>query len=365
MTTFRRRRALPLLTVLTLALAACGGAGEQQPPPKPAVTVAVLESQPVALSRELPGRTSAWLVAEVSQQLAVRPMRGDILQWLGWSSLGVLSLALLLGAWLARRTTAPLSRLAALVDEATPSPLPAGFSAGFPDDEVGTLARGLERLIVRVDEFVTREREFTRDASHELRTPLAVIRSACERLAAHDGLDIESRRQLDHVRESALQLEQTVATLLALARERHATEAPSEVAVLPLLERVIVDQAPLLEGRAVEVRVNVTPDTKAYLPETVLHIVLSNLVGNAFAHTCTGEVVIDVDGPWLRIANPGDGIAVGAFEPFVKGDASAGFGLGLAIVRRLCERHDIALRFESDGGGTIARLGLGGLAHPP
>lgn len=307
----------------------------------------------------------AWLVAEVSQQLAVRPMRGGILRWLGWSSLLVLSLALLLGAWLARRTTAPLSRLAALVDEATPSLLPAGFSGDFPDDEVGTLARALERMIVRVDDFVAREREFTRDASHELRTPLAVIRSACERLATRDGLDIESRRQLDHVLQSARQLEQTVATLLALARERHAAETASEVSVLPLLERVIVDQAPLLEGRAVEVRLNVAADTKAYLPETVLHIVLSNLVGNAFAHTCTGEVVIDVDGPWLRIANPGSGIAEAGFRPFVKGDASAGFGLGLAIVRRLGERHDIGLRFDTDGEGTVARLGLGGLAHPP
>ncbi|MGY1459604.1 sensor histidine kinase [Luteimonas sp. A534] len=300
----------------------------------------------------------AWLVAEVSQQLAVRPMRSGILQWLAWSSLAVLALALLLGAWLARRMTAPLSRLAALVDEATPSRLPAGFSDAFPDDEVGTLARGLERLIARIDDFVAREREFSRDASHELRTPLAVIRSACERLAARDDLDVESRLQLDHVRQSAHQLEQTVATLLALAREEHSAEAASEVAVLPLLERVIVDQAPLLDGRAVEVRLDVAPGTRAHLPATVLHIVLSNLVGNAFAHTPAGEVAIDVDGDWLRIANPGGGIAAGAFQPFVKGEASAGFGLGLAIVRRLGERHGIALRFDTDGAGTVARLGL-------
>ena len=63
------RRALPLLAALTLALAACGGSGEEQAPPKPAVTVAVLQSQPVALSRELPGRTNAWLVAEVRPQV--------------------------------------------------------------------------------------------------------------------------------------------------------------------------------------------------------------------------------------------------------------------------------------------------------
>lgn len=303
--------------------------------------------------------TRAWLLAEVSEQLVVRPMRGGIAQWLGWSSLVVLALALLLGAWLARRMTAPLSRLAALVDQADPDRLPAGFAGSFPDDEVGTLARGLERLIARVDDFVAREREFTRDASHELRTPLAVIRSACERLAARDDLDASSRRQIDHVHQSAQQLERTVSTLLALAREQHGIEPDGEVALLPLLERVIVEQAPLLDGRAVDVALDVAAATSAPWPANVLHIVLSNLIGNAFAHSASGVVAIDVDGGWLRIANPGGTLGEDAFAPFAKGEASAGFGLGLAIVRRLCARHGIALRFDAAAGGTVARLALG------
>lgn len=300
----------------------------------------------------------AWLLAEVSQQLAVRPMRAGILQWLGWSSAAVLALALLVGAWLAQRMSAPLARLAAVVDQATPAHLPAGFAEAFPHDEVGILARGLERMIARVDAFVARERSFTRDASHELRTPLSVIRSACERLSTHRGLDDAARRQLDHVRQSAWQLEQTVVTLLALSREQHATETANELAVLPLVERAVVDQAPLLDGRAVSVRIDVPLDARAYWPATVAHIVLSNLVGNAFAHSPAGEVAIDVDGAWLRIANPGDGLPQQAFQPFRKGEGSAGFGLGLAIVQRLCGQHGIALRFEAAEGGTVARLGL-------
>ncbi len=303
--------------------------------------------------------TRAWLLAEVSEQLVVRPMRGGIAQWLGWSALAVVAIALLLGTWLARRMTAPLSRLATLVEQADPDRLPTGLAAGFPDDEVGTLARGLERLIARIDAFVAREREFTRDASHELRTPLAVIRSACERLAARGGLDDTSRSQIDHVRQSAQQLEQTVATLLALAREQHGTEPAGDIALLPLLERVIVEQAPLLDGRPVEVALEVAASTSARWPANVLHVVLSNLVGNAFAHTTAGVVAIDVDGRWLRIANPGSGLGGDAFTPFVKGEASAGFGLGLAIVTRLCARHGIALRFDGAAGATVARLALG------
>lgn len=301
----------------------------------------------------------AWLVAEVSQQLVVRPMRGGIAQWLGISGLGVVLAALLLGAWMARRMTRPLSRLAALVDRASPDQLPPAFARDFPDDEVGALAHGLERLIVRIEDFVAREREFTRDASHELRTPLAVIRSACERLALRGDLDQETRDQLAHVQQSALQLEHTVAMLLALAREPDSTEIDADVALLPLVERVVVEQAPLLQhADAVEIRVDVPASARARLPATVLHVVLSNLVGNAFAHTRQGPVVIDVADARLRITNPGDGVREADFQPFVKAEASAGFGLGLSIVRRLCERHGIVLRIQAEDGDTIASIGL-------
>ncbi|MGQ7482940.1 hypothetical protein ACTGYX_12000, partial [Streptococcus suis] len=88
--------------------------------------------------------TPGWLVAEVSQQLVVRPMRSQILALLAWSGLAVVMVAVLAGAWLARRTTRPLSRLAALVDEMAPDRLPVGFAGDFPVDEVGVLARGVE-----------------------------------------------------------------------------------------------------------------------------------------------------------------------------------------------------------------------------
>ena len=301
---------------------------------------------------------TAWLVAEVSTLLAVRPMRAQILHLLAWSGIAMVALALLLGGWLARRTTAPLSRLADAVGDAAPDRLPPGFAAGFPDDEVGLVARRLDELIARVRDFVEREREFTRDASHELRTPLTVIRTATERLATEADLSDSARRSLDHIAQSARQLEQTVVLLLSLAREQTSTETALSVPLLPLLERVIVEQSPLLENKPVEVQVDVAGDVFAVLPATVLGILLSNLVGNAFAHTREGRIVIDMEDRTLRIANPGTGVREEDFAPFARGADSHGVGLGLSIVRRLCERHGIALRIDGRSGRTVARLTL-------
>jgi signal transduction histidine kinase len=311
----------------------------------------------------------AWLVAEVSRQLVVRPMRDRVLQWLGWSALAVVGLAVALGAWLARRSTAPLSRLAALVDTMAPNRWPQRIAAGFPDDEVGVLARGLEAMTRRTQAFIDREQAFTRDASHELRTPLAVIRSAGERLLAEPALSAAGREHLLHLRQSAWQLEQTVATLLTLAREAPPVLPDAPIALLPVLEQVVIEQAAWLEGKPVEVEVGVPDEARIDLPQPVLHILLSNLIGNAFAHTDSGTVEIGLAGGRLRIANRGHPIPAELrgrlHEPFRKREGSAGLGLGLAIVQRLCERYRVDLRLDEEAGAMVVSLALAGAATGP
>jgi len=309
------------------------------------------------------GQGQVWLVAEVSQQLVVRPMREAMLRLLLGAGAMLLGLALLIAWLLARRTTAPLARLAALVGGMEPARLPQAIASGFPDDEVGVVARGLDQLIARTRDFIEREQSFTRDTSHELRTPLAVIRAAGERLRAEPGLSEAARRQLEHVRQSAWQLEQTVSTLLALAREQSAEAATTEpLALLPLVERVVLEQAPLLENKSLRVEVELPRSARMHLPQPVLHMLLANLIGNAFAHGDRGRVRIDLQDGRVCIRNSGPAIGPELqqrlFEPFAKGEASAGFGLGLAIVRRLCERHRIDLQISSSDGETMASFAV-------
>src|SRR5690606_28610131 len=69
MSVARSWRVLFLSAGASLALAACSGdAGEQAQMPPPEVVVVTLKSQPVPLTRDLPGRTVPYLVAEVRPQ---------------------------------------------------------------------------------------------------------------------------------------------------------------------------------------------------------------------------------------------------------------------------------------------------------
>ena len=58
-------RRIALLSVVLAVLGACAQAKQPAPPPHPEVTVVTVHKEPVPVTTELPGRTSAYLVAQV------------------------------------------------------------------------------------------------------------------------------------------------------------------------------------------------------------------------------------------------------------------------------------------------------------
>lgn len=310
----------------------------------------------------LPGTsTTAIAVAEVGGVLVVRPVRAGIIQVVAYASAGAILLAGLLGWLLARMATAPLTRLAGLVTAADPGHLPLGFSAGIRDDEVGVLARALDAALGRIHAFVEREQHFTADVGHELRTPLAIIRSSAELMAGRVPPALEP--QMERIRSASLQMEQTVDLLLSLAREPDACQGRDDVRPARLVERAVLDSAPLLAGKAVEVVVDVPANwtVRAHAPAATT--VIRNLIANACQHTRHGTVTIRREGDRLMVADTGPGFPAGlgsrVFDRHVKSGDSPGFGLGLSIVHRLCLAHGMELAVDTaPDRGTAVWIGF-------
>lgn len=301
-----------------------------------------------------------YLVAEVSRELVVRPRMPFIVGFLGVSMLVILALVLALGYWIARRATAPLTRLTGLVSAAAPNQLQRHFAEGLPDNEIGQLARALDAAMARIAGFIEREQHFTRDASHELRTPLAVIDGAAQ-LLAQQPLPAQAADQLYRIRIAASQMAHSVDMLLALAREELRGDAPAPVALLPLVESIVVQFAHLIDDKPVEVCVEVDAAAAVRLHPGALHILLGNLISNAFAHTQAGQVRICFSDQVLVVTDDGPGIApeleTRLYEAGAKGQASAGVGLGLSIAQRLAARVGVGLQISSTAeGGTRAVL---------
>lgn len=308
------------------------------------------------------GDTGDLLVAEVSRQLVVRPMRERLLGWLGLSGALAALLALALGAWLAWRISAPLTRLADRVAEGRPEQLPTDLAppSAVPDDEITRLARHLSELNRRTRDFIAREQAFTRDASHELRTPLTVLTMAWESLQAR--APAHQQPALATMQAALWQLQHTLELLLALARE---DDHPARMAqpLLPVVERVVLAHAPLLDRQGVELQIDVAPGLTRAWPPALTTLLLSNLLANALAHRSAPHLRIEADADRLSVINaslppPAALMQPGAAgcEAGIKGEDSPGQGLGLSIVRRLAERHGLRLALAHEDGITRVSL---------
>jgi signal transduction histidine kinase len=296
-----------------------------------------------------------WLAIELSQQIAVRPMR----QLLGgWYAAALLSLVLfaLSAAWaLSRWLSRPLRLLAARVRAQAPgssSPL----AQGLGDDEVGQLARAFDAQQARGQALLAREQAFLRDASHELRTPVSVLRMAIERLQADARLPPAFAPQLRPLHAATRGMQQTLEGLLLLAREDLAE--PACTPVLPLVEDWVLAHAALLDERRMRLDLQVAPADALPLPAAVLHVVLASLLGNALQHGAEGgRIRVRCQTGTLAIDNP------------VAEAARTGTGIGLDLVRRLLARCGAELQFHAQGGqarSEVRALNMGGgpLARP-
>ncbi len=305
----------------------------------------------------LPNTENTYLVAEVSERLLVRPISGSVLQVMMTSGLGLVFFAFIIAWKLGRNTAKPLKQLADLVNGVAPENIPKNFAQQFPNNEIGILAQTLESAMMRINQSLLREKCFTRDVSHELRTPVAIIKNAVEVYRSQPCVD-ENKKIIDRISQASTQMEQTVITLLTLAREEH-TEAQKEyIKILPLIEQSIIDQHHLINNKPIQVEVNDNCDVEVHAQSGMLSVLLDNLIGNAFQYTQEGKVTFEIRNKTLIVADTGPGIDPSISDkitdPAVKGRQSTGYGFGLSIVKRLCEHQNWSLVLSNEQGTKIS-----------
>jgi signal transduction histidine kinase len=250
-----------------------------------------------------------------------------------------------------------LARLRAFRGEESPEKL----APHFADDEVGQLAAALDDYADQLTDRVTRDREFNADVSHELRTPLAVIRGATELLLAQPELAEKTLQRLKRIERATQQCADLTTALLMLSRNERgsaATDVRRLIEVLADANRVNIGNRP------VQIIVDGQSEALVDAPEAVLSVALGNLIGNACKYTTAGEVVITVLADRVEVADTGPGIspedAEHLFDRGYRGksaEGSKGAGIGLAIVRRLCELYDWRASIRPrEPSGAVATL---------
>ena len=236
------------------------------------------------------------------------------------------------------------------------------------DDEVGRLARSFDEMADRIGATRKAEKELLANVSHELRTPLARIRVAMELIEPRDEA---VRRRLAVVGEELDELERLVADVLTATR--------LDLLQSPVKRDRFSAKGLVEKGRsrilALEPDRDVQADVQEGLAlegdEGLLARALDNLLDNARKYGGGLEKPIRVEArregaeAVLAVSDAGEGIPPEEleriFDPFYRGTSarhgSSGFGLGLALARRVAEAHGGRIHAENQSGGG-ARIEL-------
>ena len=273
------------------------------------------------------------------------------------------------------RALAPVEAIRAEVDAISGTALHRGVPDPPADDEIGRLARTMNRMLGRLERAQAHQRRLVADASHELRSPVAAIRQHAEVALAHPGRTTTTELATTVLAED-LRLQRLAEDLLLLTRaDEHS---------LTLRRRPVdLDDLVFDEARRLRETTGLRVDTTAVSAGRVdgdaarLRRVLRNLGDNAARHA-GGRLSFSVterDGVvTLEVDDDGPGIPEAdrerVFGRFVRlDDARAredgGSGLGLAIVAELIAAHGGAVAVSSSPlGGARVEVTLPRLTDP-
>lgn len=283
-------------------------------------------------------------------------------------------LVVLVGAmtwFMTGRALRPVEAITQRVNEITGSTLDERVPMTASDDEIGELARTMNRMLDRLEQSADRQKRFISDASHELRSPVASIKTQLE-TALIEPVRTDWERVARTVLAEDERLETLVADLLALTRiEEGRPRVTTEVDLDELIfdqtmrpARVPIDRSAVGGGRVVA----------AYSEMTS---VVRNLVDNAVRHAA-GQVKVSLNqhGPHVRFAvdDDGPGVAIEdrekVFERFARLNEGrtrdvGGSGLGLALTKRIVESYGGRVFVESSPlGGASFVVEMAGVDDP-
>ncbi len=264
-----------------------------------------------------------------------------------------------------------------------PDPCPNGKVAGLyvlinditvlkrTKDQLREFNAALEqRVLERTSALENANREletFAYSVAHDFRAPLRAMDGYSAILLEEQGprLDEQGREQLARIRASSVRLGKLIDDLLRLAQLAQADLHREPVDLSSLAAQVVAELSAAQPQRNVEVVI--APGMRVDGDRAQLTALLRELLGNAWkfsaakpdsaAHIAVGmEATPAGDAVYVRDNGPGFDMAFAqqVFSPFVRlhgADEFTGTGIGLAVARRVVDRHGGRIWAQAQVGG--------------
>jgi len=211
----------------------------------------------------------------------------------------------------------------------------------------------LNKRVMQIERFIN-------DVTHELNTPITSLSMSTDQALKVGECTVKT---LNNISISTKQLYDIYRSLTYL-NFNHKEEISESLDLKDVLEKSTEYYRPLAEIKRISFEI-ASEETQCVIPKSQLTLLLGNLIGNAIKYSSPRSVItISLKDRVLKIIDQGIGIDQTKqneiFEKFKRGtDYSGGFGVGLSIVKSICDEYNIRIEVESVlGEGTEFRLYL-------
>ena len=285
--------------------------------------------------------------------------------------------------FISRRALQPLRRLSNEVNKIEAQNLSESLEVPDTNDEISRLTGSFNKMLSRLDDAFTAQKQFSASAAHELRTPLAVMQTNLEVFARKKTPTIEEYQDIFGMIQNQTERLSHLSEVLLDMTGIQSVERSDFISLAELTDEVCCDLASIADQKEIEL-IQEDSDctiTGSYL---LLYRAVYNLVENAIKYNHPGgKVTVKIsqkkavpdpsahsqptDCAFVEVSDTGIGISPEfqekIFAPFFRVDKSrsramGGAGLGLALVNEIVRQHSgqVKVLESSEKGSTIALI---------
>jgi signal transduction histidine kinase len=218
-------------------------------------------------------------------------------------------------------------------------------------DEFRMLNSFLSKMTSKALDDYRTLKEFSENASHELQTPLAVIRGKLE-LLLQSTLSDEQAKLIASANEAVDKLARTNQSLILLTKLDNQEYPAQAINFSEVTEKSISMLQELIDMKSISLEKSIQPGVLVTVHPALADILLMNLMSNAIRHNFeNGSIKINLTNRRLTIENTGEPIRIPTDQLFVRfkknAQSSDSAGLGLSIVKRICEINGFTINYYS------------------
>lgn len=229
---------------------------------------------------------------------------------------------------------------------------------------IGLIAYFLLKLSLKpYKNKITFLNRFIKDVTHEINTPISIIMMSIERLEI-EGISKDNLKKINRIHIAAKTLASVYKNIAFYSDLKYA-KINTQIDIKNLLEQRLDFFTPLFAQKNLKITTTFAP---SYIEANADDIgcIVDNLLSNAIKYNKkNGEIHISLEPNKLCIKDSGCGIdeaqMKNIFERYVRcNDSQGGFGIGLALIKELCDIYKIDICCESKvGEGSLFVLKWG------